>query len=84
MAMVKIKLFAWFREKAKASEVDFSLENEATVAEVLELLREKVPELEEVLKEKNYFVAVNHELAENSTKVKDSDEVAIFPPVSGG
>jgi molybdopterin synthase sulfur carrier subunit len=29
-------------------------------------------------------VAVNHELADAATSVRDGDEVALFPPVTGG
>ena len=51
---------------------------------MLEQIKNEIPELGDALKEKNYFVAVNHEVAEKNTEVKDSDEIAIFPPVSGG
>ena len=32
----------------------------------------------------NILCAVNHEMANESTKVCESDEVAFFPPVTGG
>jgi len=32
----------------------------------------------------NIMCAVNHEMANESTKVCESDEVAFFPPVTGG
>lgn len=33
---------------------------------------------------KSWRVAVNQQMAENSTAVKAGDEVAFFPPVTGG
>ena len=32
----------------------------------------------------NIMCAVNHEMANEDTKVCESDEVAFFPPVTGG
>lgn len=36
------------------------------------------------LKEKNIKVAVNQSLADNNHILKEDDEVAFFPPVTGG
>ena len=33
---------------------------------------------------KNIMCAVNHEMANENTKVCENDEVAFFPPVTGG
>ncbi len=33
---------------------------------------------------KNFRVAVNQQMAEPNTRVKDGDEIALFPPVTGG
>ncbi|GCC10836.1 molybdopterin synthase small subunit [archaeon] len=82
--MVRVRLFAWFREKAKRDTIVLSPGRYITVGEVLEQIKNEIPELRDALKENNYFVAVNHEAAEKNTEVKDSDEIAIFPPVSGG
>ncbi len=32
----------------------------------------------------NILCAVNHELAENATMLNENDEVAFYPPVTGG
>jgi len=82
--MAKVKLFAWFREKAKKEEVEVEIEGRARVKELLSTLGERIPQLEEALSGKDYFIAVNHEVAGLDTEIEDHDEVAIFPPVSGG
>lgn len=39
---------------------------------------------EELAPQKAFRVAVNHDMAQAATPLKDGDEVAIFPPVTGG
>jgi molybdopterin synthase sulfur carrier subunit len=39
---------------------------------------------EELTPSRPYRLAVNQEMAEPATPLKDGDEVAIFPPVTGG
>jgi molybdopterin synthase sulfur carrier subunit len=38
----------------------------------------------ELAPSRNVRVAVNHDLAESDTPVRPGDEVALFPPVTGG
>lgn len=39
---------------------------------------------DELAEGRAYRVAVNQDMAEGATALKDGDEVAIFPPVTGG
>jgi molybdopterin converting factor subunit 1 len=82
--MVRIKLFAGFRERAKRSEVNIEIEGEASMGKFVDILGKELPELKKFLSEGNAIIAVNQEVADETTKVKNEDEVAIFPPVSGG
>jgi len=81
--MLKVKLFAWFREIAKAEEIEVDF-TEGSVNELIEAIKKEKPELKEALDGGNFFVAVNREVASEESQVKEGDEVAIFPPVSGG
>jgi molybdopterin synthase sulfur carrier subunit len=83
-AMVKVKLFAWFREKAGVAEVELEVKEGAKVSDVIEALKQRFPALTEAFEGRNYFVSVNHEVAQPEQGIKDEDEIAFFPPVSGG
>ena len=82
--MVIVKLFAIYKEMAKADMVELYIKQGTTVKSLLEILREKVPSIGELVKEGRGMIAVNQEIARLDTIVKDGDEVALIPPVSGG
>ena len=57
----------------------------ATVAAVIESLRARgSPWSDELAHGRAYRVAVNHTLATTDTILRDGDEVAFLPPVTGG
>jgi len=83
--MIKILYFASLREKLGSS--GESLELPAGVADVgglLAMLAARGGEWASLASVKNLKSAVNQEMGRNSTPVKDGDEVAFFPPVTGG
>lgn len=56
-----------------------------TVAEVLSTLRARSGAFrEELAPQRAVRIAVNHELATPPTALRDGDEVALLPPVTGG
>jgi sulfur-carrier protein len=58
---------------------------EYTVADILARLRERGDTWSSELAAGRAFrVAVNHSVATPATPVRDGDEVALFPPVTGG
>jgi molybdopterin synthase catalytic subunit len=79
---VRILLFGAAREAAGAGELAFEAGAPATVASVLEELLEARPALRRF--GRSLLVAVNEEYAPPQREVRANDEVAIFPPVSGG
>jgi len=54
------------------------------VNEVLVALINLYPQWQPILAEKKWLVAVNQAMANMHTSVSDNDEVAFFPPVTGG
>lgn len=79
---VRVKLFASFREIAGRREIPWTAAEGATVADLLAALLERYPALRGHWE--TMLLAVNHEFAEPSAVLREGDEVAIMPPVSGG
>ena len=74
---ITIKYFASLREQMGKAEQTLSADGVTTVADIVGKLSDTdLPE--------NTLVAVNQEYANNATQVKSGDEVAFFPPVTGG
>lgn len=91
---IKVKFFALIREVAGLKELEEEVGENTTVRELLEKLCEKMPEkfrsfiFEGQEVSKNLIILVNRrgirELDGLETKLRDGDEVALLPPVSGG
>ncbi len=77
-----IKLFATLKDRAGAGEITVAAEDNCTVAELRARIAAQHPELAELVARS--IVAVNREFAFNEDVVRATDEVALFPPVSGG
>ena len=59
--------------------------SEATVAGLLDTLRQRGgPFAAELAPGRAVRVAINHSMANPSEALRDGDEVALFPPVTGG
>ncbi len=79
--MVRVKLFANFREIAGKREIEVDAEY---LKDLLEKLTAEYPEFEKLM---GYAVImVNGKIADRNENVRlrEDDAVAIFPPVSGG
>jgi molybdopterin converting factor subunit 1 len=81
--LVRLLLFGAAREAAGGNEAQsFEVSAPATAASVLEEARARHPALARF--GRSLLVAVNEEYAAPDREVRDGDEIAIFPPVSGG
>lgn len=82
---VTVRVFARLRELAGHSDWPETLDEAATPASVASVWGAVVRRYPELLPfEKTISCAVNADFARMSTNVKDGDEVAFLPPVSGG
>lgn len=82
--MITVRLFAIYKEKAKVDKIEIVLEESIAVRDLLGIVKERIPSIKDLVIEGKGMVAVNHEVAKPDTIVKDGDEVALIPPVSGG
>jgi sulfur-carrier protein len=83
---MKLLYFAWLRSKIGVAEETVDPPGTvATVAALIDWLKARGPNYAEVLKNpKLVRVAVNREYVALDHKIKPGDEIALFPPVTGG
>ena len=83
---MKLLYFAWLREKAGINSEEVNPPSEvATVADLIEWLKARGGGHAEAFADPTIVrVAVNQEYAKLSDSVAAGDEVAFFPPVTGG
>ena len=77
-----VKLFALLRESVGRSEIDWELDDGATVESLIAHLKDTFPGFDEWAD--RVWIAVNQRYATSQTLLHEGDEVAFFPPVSGG
>ncbi len=80
---MKVKILAFGIAKeivgSRKGEMDFS--EEATISQVKDALSERFPKFETLRK---FSIAVNESYQDDNYIIKEGDELAIIPPVSGG
>ena len=79
---VHVRLYASYREQAGRDHLDVAINEGATVAHAIAQLLSDVPTLPRDFKP--HLIAVNDEFANPAYPLNDADEIALYPPVSGG
>ncbi len=78
--MLKVMYFSVIRERIGLKEEE--MEFEGTVGELKKLLKEKHPEVSDLIDRVRF--AVNEEYVDEGYELKGDERVALIPPVSGG
>ncbi len=83
---MKLLYFAWLKQKIGTDAEEIALPDEVNdVAGVIAWLKTRGDNYATALKDDAVVrVAVNQTYAKRETPVSDGDEVALFPPVTGG
>jgi molybdopterin synthase sulfur carrier subunit len=81
--MIKVLFFAQLREQLGCDQLELPADAK-TLAELREQLCQSQPAWCEPLSRPSVLMAVNQRLAKSSHPLADGDEVAFFPPVTGG
>lgn len=79
---VKLLFFASLTSKIGHSECTCDMPAGSSIEDVKRIISEEFPELTELLP--ICHVSVNHGYERGNIVLKENDEVAFFPPVSGG
>lgn len=78
---IRVLFFASLRERTGKKEMALEVAAGTTASELLEQLRRDVPGMTDAGR---ISLAVNEEYCEPHQQIRDGDEIALIPPVSGG
>jgi molybdopterin converting factor subunit 1 len=78
---VKILAFGIAEDIFRSPVIEEDLPQNSSVKGLVEHLKKRFPKLNELA---SFLIAVNNEYASPEYLIKEKDEIAIIPPVSGG
>ena len=83
---MKIIYFSWLKETLGTSEENIRPPaNIKNIDNLIEWLSKKSIKHKKVfLKSKNIRCSINHQIVNKNSKIKNKDEIAFFPPFTGG
>lgn len=83
---MKILYFAWVRQKIGCPEETLTLPPKVkNIGQLIDWLAELHPQAQDVLSHRNIIrAAKNKEYCDWDEPITDKDEIALFPPVTGG
>ncbi len=82
--MINIVFFAALREQLGCDSTNLTINGTTTISQVKKQLLAQHPLWSTFFENKALLTAVNHEMVTEEHNVQDGDEVAFFPPVTGG
>ncbi|WP_111977671.1 molybdopterin synthase sulfur carrier subunit [Algibacillus agarilyticus] len=82
--MIRVLFFAQLRETLGSAGTEVPHDESATVADLKAFLMSKGDSWQQAFSNGKVLCAVNQTMVQDDEKLCDSDEVAFFPPVTGG
>jgi molybdopterin synthase sulfur carrier subunit len=82
--VVTILFFAQLREQLQCEKLSLEIKAPMTLSEVRDEILHQYPHWAPFLNSDKLLFAINQTLAKSSQLVRGDDEVAFFPPVTGG
>lgn len=83
---MKILYFSWIKDKVGKTHEEIQIkDNIKTIDDLINLLKNSDKNYEEVFKDPSSIkVSINMETADFKDQINNNDEVAFFPPMTGG
>lgn len=82
---MKIRYFSWLKNITNKEFEEINNQKITDIDSLKKYLFQKYPKLKEhIIKNEIIRIAVNLEYAPENIKISNQDEIALFPPVSGG
>ena len=81
---MKVKYFAWIKDITKKDCEVIEKDYPQNIEELKKFLNLMYPDLEKHISNDILRFAINQEYVSKNLKLNSKDEIAIFPPVSGG
>ncbi|MDE1464370.1 molybdopterin converting factor subunit 1 [Spartinivicinus poritis] len=81
--MIKVLFFGRLREQLAVDSIDLNDDVES-LSVMIEQLKQRGDNWQQALSNPNLKAAINQTMMPFNSAVKDGDEVALFPPVTGG
>ena len=81
---MKIRYFAWIKDITKKDHDIIDINHPKNLQELKNYLETIYPDLKKHFLQSVLRFAVNQEYVSKNFNLKPTDEIAIFPPVSGG
>lgn len=82
--MIDILFFAQLRERLGVATLQIESSQVTTVQDVIAKLKSHSADWQTILEQQDILVALNQEFVHWTQAVVAGDEVALFPPVTGG
>ncbi len=79
---VEVQFFSYFKDAAGCERLTENLAEGATVRMLMERIHQRFPKLAQAAR--STLVAVGLEYAPQDQRLKEGDQVSLFPPVQGG
>lgn len=82
--MIKVSFFAALREALNCSEIQLNVTESVSIEQIKALIITLHPHWESNFNNNALLAAINHEMVDDTSMVNINDEIAFFPPVTGG
>lgn len=82
--MLRVLFFAKIKEDLGVHHFDLEVDLPASISTIRESLSSKFSENKNLFSENYSIVAINQEISNSEKIINEGDEVAFFPPVTGG